>query len=98
MTTETKRLVNDLKIIGRDTEDLIKATAGDLSEKASAARSRLTTAVECAKDSCLALQDKALLGVRTTDKLVRENPYKTLGIVVGLGLLVGFFINRATRD
>ena len=46
MTTETKRLVNDLKIIGRDTEDLIKATAGDVTEKAKEARSRLVTAVD----------------------------------------------------
>ena len=98
MTTETKRLVNDLKIIGRDTEDLIKATAGDLTEKTKEARSRLITAVESAKDTCLELQDKAIAGARTTDKAIRENPYKTLGIALGVGVLVGLLVNRATRS
>jgi len=98
MTTETTRLVNDLKIIGRDTEDLIKATAGDLTEKTKEARSRLITAVQSAKDSCLELQDKAIAGARGTDKAIRENPYKTLGIALAVGLLVGFLINRRTRS
>ena len=98
MTTETKRVVNDLKIIGRDTEDLIKATAGDLTDKANEARSRLITAVESAKDTCVELQEKAVAGARTTDKLIRKNPYKSLGIALGVGVLVGLLVNRASRS
>jgi len=97
MKTETTRLVNDLKIIGRDTEDLMKATANDLSEKARETRSRLAASLESAKDSCEALQEKALAGARTTDKAIREHPYQTLGIALALGALVGFLVNRATR-
>jgi ElaB/YqjD/DUF883 family membrane-anchored ribosome-binding protein len=98
MKTETTRLVNDLKIIGRDTEDLIKATASDLSDKARATRSRLAASVESAKDTCEALQEKAMAGARSTDRMVREHPYQTLGIALGVGALIGFLINRATRS
>jgi ElaB/YqjD/DUF883 family membrane-anchored ribosome-binding protein len=34
-------------------------------------------------------KQRALTHVKTTDRAVRENPYKTLGIVFGLGVLVG---------
>jgi ElaB/YqjD/DUF883 family membrane-anchored ribosome-binding protein len=98
MTTETKRLVNDLKIVGRDAEDLVKATAGDLTDKAKEARARLITAVESAKDACLVLQDKAITGARITDRAIRQNPYYALGIALSVGLLAGFLTRRASRS
>ena len=39
----TERLVGDLKAVARDTEDLLRASAGEVSEKAREARARLTT-------------------------------------------------------
>jgi ElaB/YqjD/DUF883 family membrane-anchored ribosome-binding protein len=35
------------------------------------------------------VKQRALTGAKTTDRAVREHPYKTLGIVFGLGVLVG---------
>jgi len=32
---------------------------------------------------------QALAGARTTDKAVRQNPYQTMAIVFGVGLLIG---------
>lgn len=34
-------------------------------------------------------KQRAITGAKTTNRAVREHPYKTLGIVFGLGLLVG---------
>jgi ElaB/YqjD/DUF883 family membrane-anchored ribosome-binding protein len=34
-------------------------------------------------------KERALAGAKTTDKAVRENPYQTIGIVFGLGVLIG---------
>lgn len=34
-------------------------------------------------------KQRALVGAKTTDRAVREHPYKTLGVVFGLGVLVG---------
>lgn len=34
-------------------------------------------------------KQRAIIGAKTTNRAVREHPYKTLGIVFGLGLLVG---------
>jgi ElaB/YqjD/DUF883 family membrane-anchored ribosome-binding protein len=35
------------------------------------------------------LKGQALKGARSTDELVRTHPYQTLGIMLGLGLIVG---------
>jgi ElaB/YqjD/DUF883 family membrane-anchored ribosome-binding protein len=35
------------------------------------------------------VKQRALTGAKTTNRAVREHPYKTLGIVFGLGVLVG---------
>jgi ElaB/YqjD/DUF883 family membrane-anchored ribosome-binding protein len=35
------------------------------------------------------VKQRAITGARTTNRTVREHPYKTLGIVFGLGVMVG---------
>jgi ElaB/YqjD/DUF883 family membrane-anchored ribosome-binding protein len=91
MKTEARveALVKDLKHIGNDAEDLLKAASDDVSETAREARLRLKSALEAAQESCSVLQRKALNGARATDKLIRHNPYQTAGIAFGIGLLVG---------
>ncbi len=88
------KLVNDLKSVARDAEELIKATAGDLGEKAQEARTRLAAALERAKVSYQKIQDKAVEGARATDVCIREHPYQSLGVAFGLGLLIGLLIKR----
>ena len=34
-------------------------------------------------------KDRALTGAKTTNRLVHEHPYQSLGVVFGLGVLVG---------
>jgi ElaB/YqjD/DUF883 family membrane-anchored ribosome-binding protein len=94
MKAETERLVNDLKLVARDAEDLIRSTAGDLSVKAKEARARLNAALESAKESCERLQDKAVEGGKAVDRVVREKPYVSLGVALAVGVLVGVLVNR----
>lgn len=89
-----EKLVQDLKTVVRDAEDLIKATAGELSEKTKEARQRLTSAVETAQHTLTDFEARARAGARATDKLIRENPYPSLGIAFFGGLLLGALINR----
>ena len=34
-------------------------------------------------------RQRAIAGAKTTDRVVREHPYQSLGIIFGLGVLVG---------
>jgi len=90
----TERLVTDLKTVAHDAEDLLKASAGGVTEKAREARTRLAAALEQARDACGCLQEKAVAGAKATDKLVRDHPYQTFGIAFGLGVLIGVLVTR----
>jgi ElaB/YqjD/DUF883 family membrane-anchored ribosome-binding protein len=89
-----ERIVTDLKTLVTDAEELLKATAGDLSEKAKAARSKLNVALDKARASTRKLEEKAAAGAKATDKLIREHPYQSLGVAFGVGVLLGVLLNR----
>ena len=84
----------DLRILVHDAEDLLKATAGDLSEKAKVARSRLGTALESAKATCKRLEEKTAASAKATDRVIRTHPYHSIGIAFGVGLVLGVLIRR----
>jgi ElaB/YqjD/DUF883 family membrane-anchored ribosome-binding protein len=90
----TERLVTDLKTVAHDAEDLLKASAGEVTEKAREARARLTAALERVKEACERLEEKAVAGAKATDKVIREHPYQSIGIAFGIGLLIGVLVTR----
>ena len=89
-----QRLVSDLKLVMRDAEDLLKATAGEAGEKMKEVRSRLASAMESARATCEKLQDKTLETAKSTDHMIREHPYESVGLAFGVGLLVGVLVAR----
>jgi ElaB/YqjD/DUF883 family membrane-anchored ribosome-binding protein len=93
-----QRVMEDLQTLTRDAEDLLKATAGDVSEKAKEARSRVASALERAKTSYVHLQEqavaKAKAAAKKTDMVIREHPYESIGIAFGVGLLIGVLVSR----
>jgi ElaB/YqjD/DUF883 family membrane-anchored ribosome-binding protein len=92
---ETKaKLVEDLKLVAEDAEELIKATGGELGEKTREIRDRLKFVLEDAKETCAKLEDHAVAGFRTADQTIRKNPYSSIGIALGAGLLIGFLLKR----
>jgi ElaB/YqjD/DUF883 family membrane-anchored ribosome-binding protein len=90
----TGTLTHHLRAIAHDADDLVKATAGEVSEKAREARNRLRAASDSARETCEHLQDKALAGARATDRVIRHHPYESIGIGFGLGLLIGVLVSR----
>ena len=61
---DLERVVEDLKVIVHDGEELIKARLGDVKQR-------------------------ALSGIKTTDRALRTYPYQTIGIVFGIGIVIG---------
>ena len=92
---ETKaKLAEDLRLVAEDAEELIKATGGELAEKTREIRDRLKIVLEDAKVTCARLEEQAAAGFRATDRTIRENPYSSIGIALGAGLLIGFLLKR----
>ena len=93
-STDTAKLLNELKSVVAEAQAILEASADDMSEAGREARSKLSAALEGAKSTYQSLQEKALAGAKKTDTLIRENPYQSLGLAFGLGLLVGFLVTR----
>ena len=96
MTNEAnmEKLVAELKILSRDAEAVLQATAGQAGEKMSELRSRLSTALDSAKATCHRIEEKAVAGAKVADKAIREHPYESVGVAFGVGLLVGVLVGR----
>jgi ElaB/YqjD/DUF883 family membrane-anchored ribosome-binding protein len=89
-----EKVKEDLRALVRDAEELLKATAGDMSDKAKEARSRLSEAIEKAKVTCHRLEEKAVATAKATDKVIRDHPYESMGVAFGVGLLIGVLVTR----
>lgn len=92
------KLVADLKVVINDAEELLKITAGQAGEKAAAVRDRLQKTIEQAKGKLVEMENKALdqtkAAARATDAYVHENPWRSVGIAAGVGLLFGLLLGR----
>ena len=78
--------------------NLVDAATEAAGEKVEEARNRLAAAMDAARETYGALQDRAVKGAKATDKAIRENPYQALGIAFGVGALLGFLLSRRNRD
>jgi len=88
------RLRQDLRLIIRDAEDLLKTTAGAAGDKAGEVRRRLANTLESAKATCGRLQDKTVQAAKASDRVIRAHPYESLGVALGAGLLIGVLVAR----
>jgi len=93
-----EKLMQDLRMVVSDAEELLRATAGQAGEKASAARERIQENLLAAKERLAAAQqhvtEKTQEMAKATDEYVHENPWQAVGIAAGVGLIVGMLISR----
>lgn len=102
MTTETaiskEKLMQDLKIVIGDAEELLRATASQAGEKAAAAREKIQDSLHRAKVKLAEAEDVMIdqtrQAARATDEYVHEHPWKAVGMAAGIGLIIGLLIAR----
>ncbi len=93
-----EKLMQDLKLVVSDAEELLKATAGQAGDKVVAARERIQDSLTSAKERLAAAEEamleKTRAAARATDEYVHDNPWRAVGIAAGVGLVVGMLISR----
>ena len=92
--TATEKLLQDVQTVVHDGEELLKASAQDLSKKGMAARRRLQSALGFAKETGRKPEEHTVVSARATGRMVREYPYQSLGAAIGIGMLVGMLLSR----
>jgi len=93
-----EKLASDLRVVIADAEELLRATAGQMGEKAIIARERIQESLRAAKDKLSraeeAVIDKTKAAARATDDYVHEHPWGAVGIAAAVGLVIGMLISR----
>jgi ElaB/YqjD/DUF883 family membrane-anchored ribosome-binding protein len=102
MTTDTTvskdKLVQDLKVVIADAEELLRATASQAGEKAAQAREKIQDSLHKAKIKLAEAEDvvidKTKQAARATDEYVHEHPWRAVSVAAGIGLIIGMLISR----
>lgn len=97
-TTQKDKLMADLQLVLADAEALLAATAGDASTGVAELRGKVQATLTKAKTSLIEAQgaviDKAKAAAKVTDEYVHENPWKSVSLAAGAGLLIGLLLGR----
>lgn len=98
MSTQSERVVSDVKVLINDTEELVKVTSSQAGEKVAEIRTRAQAAVDSLKPKLAALEteivDKAKSAATATDTYIHDNPWTAIGVAAGIGLAIGLLIGR----
>ena len=93
-----EKLASDLRIVIADAEELLRATAGQMGEKAVVARERIQESLRIAKDKLARAEeimvDRTKAAARATDDYVHDHPWGAVGIAAAVGLVMGMLISR----
>lgn len=92
------KLMEDLRMVVGDAEELLRATTNQAGESAAAARTRIQHSLQAAKerlaDAEEAVIERTQQAVKDTDQYVHDNPWRAVGISAVVGALVGILISR----
>lgn len=92
------KLMQDLKAVAQDVEELLKATANQTGEKIAAARARAEESLRGAQKHLFEASDEAAAHARAAadaaDVYVRDNPWQAVAIAAGVAFVIGLLVGR----
>jgi len=93
-----EKLVEDLRAVVADAEELLKATASQTGERIVAARTKAEESLKAAKarlaEEEVALIAKSKAAAKATEDYVRANPWKAVGIAAAVGFVLHILVTR----
>ena len=97
-TTPSEKLMADLRMVVADAEALLQATAGQAGESAAQMREKVKASLARARSNLAGLEQdaraRAKAAGKVADDYVHENPWRSVGIAAGVGLVIGLLISR----
>jgi ElaB/YqjD/DUF883 family membrane-anchored ribosome-binding protein len=93
-----EELLNDLRHLVVEAEKMMETSVSEHSHEAmEAMRARFTAAQERLSDLYDGTKKKVAAGVRSADEAIRENPYQSLAIAAGVGVVIGLLVSRRSK-
>ena len=98
MNAQRDKLMQDLRVVVRDAEELLKTGSAELGDGASEWRDRTQDRLAQARRQLAALQqqttERVMAASRSTNEFVQHNPWVAVGVASGIGLLAGYLMNN----
>lgn len=92
-------LLRELETLVSEAKTLICDSDNDINDGAAETmRARFAEIQQRCSALYTKAQKKIVTGAKATDSAIRENPYQSLAIAVGLGLAVGVLLGRRSRQ
>jgi ElaB/YqjD/DUF883 family membrane-anchored ribosome-binding protein len=92
------RLLDDLKLVIKDAEDLLRTTGRQVDEGYQLARARFESTLSSAKSGLSTLEDQVATTTRealdTANEYVQSNPWQAVGAGALAGLVIGLWLGR----
>ena len=92
------RFIADMKLVVADAEELLRVTASQAGDKVTELRGKIQENLAHARASLAEAQgvvvDKAKQAGRAADDYVHDNPWRSVSIAAGIGVVVGLLIGR----
>jgi ElaB/YqjD/DUF883 family membrane-anchored ribosome-binding protein len=91
-------LLNDLRTLVIEAEKMLESSVSEHTGEALAAlRTRYAAAQERFGDLYTSAKKNVTAGAKYTDETIRANPYQSIAIAAGVGLLVGVLVGRRNQ-
>lgn len=93
-----EKLLEDLRLMVADAEELLKATANQTGEVAAVARARIQESLKVVKSRLRAAEsaviERTRQSAKVADQYVHANPWQSIGISACAGVIVGMLVAR----
>jgi ElaB/YqjD/DUF883 family membrane-anchored ribosome-binding protein len=97
----TGKMMEDLRALVNDAQELLNATANQTGELIAGARAKAEESLKAAKtwlsEGQESVKSKSREACQFTEEYVKSNPWTAVGIAVGAGFLIGFISVLAAR-
>lgn len=90
-------LVNELKSLASEAENMITGSGEKPSDALHNLQERFRMVQERFSSTCETARKNVAAGAHATDEAIRANPYQSLAIAAGVGLLVGVLLGRNSK-
>ena len=91
-------LLKDFNAVVNEGEQLLRSVVNEGGDKANSLRAKMESNLKAAKDKLRYIEEAAIetskTAVRVTDNYVHENPWRAIGVAVGIGAVIGLLLNR----
>jgi ElaB/YqjD/DUF883 family membrane-anchored ribosome-binding protein len=92
-SAQSKQLLDEMHALVAEAEKMM----GEPNDMLGTLRARFDTAQERLSEIYTDTKKRVVDGAKTTDKAIRSNPYQSIAIATGVGVLIGLLVARRQK-